>query len=257
MSNLQKFVKKYYVIVLSLAFLILISCSFFFLKNSNPLLFDFSKTPKNSEEIESLVIISQSSMSVMAFGTEENEDDHRVHLNFRPYLNLTILEKEVKEFRIKNFKGSSKSGKLILVPPTDLDVSSEGYNFLFGDYNTSIKNEDINSSGNSIEFKVVENETHLDEVRSKDYIIPNFSIILKDLGSVDYEKILERDSIFNSSKYIEYLEIDLNDLDTEFQFDIEIVFNDNTKYAKRFKGIFLGDSLRDNSSAILDLEIVE
>lgn len=218
-----------------------------------------SSVKKNSEEAESLVNIAQSNMSGIVFITEESDNDYRVHINLQPYLNFTLLDVDsrVKSFALKNFKGESEAGDVLLISPTDLNKNLGGSSFIFTDFNTSIYTKDIKSNGNSISYEVVEEVTKFNQVNNRDYIMPSFAIIIKDIGSIDYEKILNETGVFDGGKYLEYLGVDLNKLDTTFQFDIEIVFDDNTKYVKRFNGELVGSSLAGNYTTSIELKVVE
>lgn len=248
---------KSLIIVLILVFVLILL--FIFFKTN---VFDgikSSSVKKNSEEVESLVNIAQSSMSGIVFITEESDNDYRVHIDLQPYLNFTLLDvdREVKSFALKNFKGESEAGEVLLISPTDMDKNLGGSSFIFTDFNTSIYNKDIKSNGNSISYEVVDEVTQFNQVNNRNYIMPSFAIIIKDIGSIDYEKIFNETNIFDGGKYLEYLGIDLNKLDTTFQFDIEIVFDDNTKYAKRFNGELVGSSLSENYTTSIELKVVE
>ena len=249
---------KSLIIALILVVFVLILLFIFFTTN----IFDgikSSSVKKNSEEVESLVNIAQSNISGIVFITEESDNDYRVHIDLQPYLNLTILnvDSKVKSFALKNFKGESEAGEVLLISPTDMDKNLGGSSFIFTDFNTSIYSKDIKSNGNSINYEVVDEVTQFNQVNIRDYIMPSFAIIIKDIGSIDYEKIFNETGVFDGGKYLEYLGIDLNQLDTTFQFDIEIVFDDNTKYVKRFNGELVGSSLAGNYTTSIELKVVE
>lgn len=248
---------KSFIVALVLVFVLIFLFIFFKTNLFNGI--KSSSVKKNSEEVESLVNISQSSMSVMVFATEESDNDHRVHLNFQPYMNFTLLnvDKRVKSFTLKNFRGKNELGEVLLISPTNMDKNLGESSFIFTDFNTSIYNKDIKSNGNIINYEVVDEVTKFNQVNNRNYIIPSFAIIVKDIGTIDYKSIINQNNIFESSKYLEYLGIDLNKLNTTFQFDIEIVFDDNTKYVKRFNGELVGSSLAGNYTTSIELKVVE
>ncbi len=211
---------------------------------------------KNDPEIEKLVTISQSEISAFVFVTQESQSDHRLNINLTPFLNLDIAEKEIKSFFIRNFKSKGQTGEVILIPPTDIPIDTVSRTFLFTVADT-IKQSDIVSKGDSIEYEVVSQVTKYNQVRSKESISPYFGIIIKNVGTVNYKEIFERDGVFDGLKYLEYSGISLNKLDTEIQFDVYIEFTDSSKYAKRFKTILTGELFATQTAPLLPLEVVE
>lgn len=212
---------------------------------------------KNTSEVESMVNISQAEMSTFVFSTQESPQDHRLHINFTPFLNITINEGEVKSFFVENFKGESEGGEVLLIHPTSLSSDTVSRTFLFTDTSELMKSESITSKGDSIEYEVVSEITKLNQVLKTGYLTPHFGFILKDIGSVNYEEILERDNVFEGSKYLEYSGIDVSSLNTTIQFDIRIIFEDGQVYVKRLKGTLDGEELKTEASPLITLEIVE
>lgn len=214
-----------------------------------------SKVKENDPAVESSVIVAQKEVSAMAFTTNESDTEYRIHTVFLPFLNFTIVDREVKSFKIENFVGNSNRGEVLLIAPTDLDTSSMGSSFIFTNIEDTVLNSDIKGSGNSISFEIVDTVTKYNEVTRKDYIMPQFRIIVKDMGSINYEEISERDSLYDGSKIMQYLGIDENTI--SFQFDVKIQFVDGEEYVKRFSGSLSEGELFDTASTQFSLEVVE
>jgi len=211
----------------------------------------------NDPEIEKLVKIEQAEVTSFVFVTQESSSDHRLNLNVTPFFTLAIDEKEIESFSLTNFKGvNSKGHEVLLIHPTDLALDTVNRNFLFT-VSDSINLEDLQSQGESIEYLSVSDPTKFNEVLKNGLISPYFDIIIKDVASVDYKAILDRDGLFDGAKYLEYSEIPLNELDTEIQFDIEIGFTDGEKYSKRFEVAIIGESFKTESSPVFPITAVE
>ena len=76
------------------------------------------------------------------------------------------------------------------------------------------------------------------------------------IPKVDQE-ILEKEKIFEGSKYLEYSKVDVEKLNTEIQFDLRIKFEDGKEYFKRFKGTLKGSKLETEIAPLILLEVVE
>ena len=214
-----------------------------------------SSVTKNKEEVEALVSINQAELSAFVFATQESPTDHRLHVNFTPSLSISIKDKVIKEFYIENFESNGNLGEGVLIHPTELSVDTVGRTFLFTEPEELMMSEDIVSEGNSIAYTVVPEVTMYNQVLNKGTITPYFGIILKDVASVNYQDILERDGVFEGSKYLEYSGIDIADLDTKIQFDIRILFEDGDRYVKRFKGTLSGETLQTEITPVITLQV--
>lgn len=246
--------KKYLLIsIIVLSIISVVVIIFFLSKKNNSLT---GGVRKNNPEIEKLVTISQAEISAFVFVTQESQSDHRLNINLTPFLNLNITEKEIKSLKISNFKSKGQTGEIILIHPTDIPIQTASRTFLFTVAET-IKQADIISNGDSIEYEVVSQVSKYNQVRSKDNISPYFGIIIKDIGMVNYDEIFKRDGVFDGSKYLEYSGISLDKLDAEIQFDISIEFTDSSKYVKRFKSVLKGELFATETAPLLTLEVVE
>jgi hypothetical protein len=212
---------------------------------------------KNDPEIEKLVKIEQAEVSSFVFVTQESSSDHRLNLNITPFFTLAIDEKEIESYSLTNFKGvNSKGHEVLLIRPTDLELDTVNRTFLFT-VSESINQEDLQSQAEGIEYSVVSEPTKFNEVLNSGVISPYFSIIVKDIASVDYKAILDRDGVFDGAKYLEYSGISLSELDTDIQFDIEIGFTDGKRYVKRFEIGITGESFKTETSPIFPITVVE
>ncbi|KKP65940.1 MAG: hypothetical protein UR61_C0008G0003 [candidate division WS6 bacterium GW2011_GWE1_34_7] len=246
--------KKYLVISIVILSLIAIFLLLFFFRDKLPKS-DTIRT--NSEEVEALVDITQSEMSAFVFATQESSTDHRIHINLTPFLTLNIDNSKISELYIENFKGESGIGEVLLIHPTTLATNTIGRTFLFTESSEPIKNETITSVGESITYAVVETVSKFNEVSNTGNITPHFGIIIKDISTVNYQEILEKEKIFEGSKYLEYSKVDVEKLNTEIQFDLRIKFEDGKEYFKRFKGTLKGSKLETEIAPLILLEVVE
>ena len=213
--------------------------------------------PKNTDEVESMVNIPQSEMSAFVFATQESSQDHRLHINFTPFLMIDIGENIISDLYIENFKGESDAGDILLIHPTSLSTDTVGRTFLFTETTDLMKSDTIASKGDSIEYEVVSEVTKYNQVLNTGSITPYFGVIIKDIGTVNYEEVLKRDNVFEGSKYLEYSGVDIEKLNSTIQFDIRIVFEDGKVYRKRFKGTLEGERLETEISPLITLERVE
>ncbi|HRX43991.1 MAG TPA: hypothetical protein P5059_01940 [Candidatus Dojkabacteria bacterium] len=214
------------------------------------------KIAKNDPEIEKLVGISQAEMSSFVFVTQESESNHILNINLTPFLNFIVEQKEIRSFKISNFKGTNATSEVILIPPTDLSQDTVSRTFLFTTQD-SITQQDIQASADSFVYSVLSTASKFNEINSKGVVTPYFGVIIKDIGRVNYKEIMDRDGNFDGGKYLEYSKVALETLDTEIQFDINIQFTDGTKYNKRFKGTLLGEAFATETSPMITLKVVE
>lgn len=246
--------KKSILLPLAISILLLVGVLIVFLVKGKDML---NILKKNDPEIEKLVTIQQSEVSSFVFVTQENPNNHVININLTPFLTLNISEKEIKSFNISNFKATNTGdNEVILVHPTDLPIDTLSRTFLFTKQE-DIKQENLKSGENSIEYIVTSEVKNFNEVVSKGTVSPYFGIIIKNIASVDYKAILERDSTFDGAKYLEYSEISLSDLDSNIQFDINIEFTDGKKYSKRFTTDIKGESFKTETAPIFPISPVE
>lgn len=242
-------------IVILVALLVVCGVLFYFFQNRGKSSSE-QKIKENSPEIEELVTISQSEMSSFVFVTQESETNHILNINLTPFLTLNVNEGEIKGLKISNFKGTNSKSEVVLIPPTDLLQETVSRTFLFTTQD-SITQQDIKASADNIVYSVVPTALKYNEVNSKGIVTPYFGIIIKDIGRVNYKEIIDRDRIFDGSKYLEYSKVALVDLNTEIQFDINIEFTNGKKYNKRFKGTLNGETFAKETSPMITLQVVE
>lgn len=214
------------------------------------------KIAKNDPEIEKLVGISQAEMSSFVFVTQESESNHILNINLTPFLNFIVEQKEIESFKILNFKGINSRSEVVLIPPTDLSLDTLSRTFLFTTQD-SITQVDIKGASDNIVYSVVSQATKFNEINTTGILTPYFGVIIKDIGRVNYKEIIDRDGIFDGSKYLEYSKVALENLNTEIRFDINIEFTDGKTYNKRFKGTLRGEAFKTETSPMITLQVVE
>jgi len=204
-------------------------------------------------EVEKLVSFPNTEVSTFIFTIQEDEHNHKLYINMTPFLSIEIGEKKIEKFRIENFDGYCRLGKVVLIHPTDLEVNTSGRNFLFQKSELGIQSDDIVAMGNSIEYTVVEEVNKYNEVRNSELITPYFGIVVREVGSVDYKAVKERDGGFEPSKYLEYSGISPNRLDTDISFDIFMEFEGGRQYRKKVTGKFSGESFKNEVVPLFNL----
>lgn len=246
--------KKKVLIPLIVSIVILIAILVLFLVKGKDVL---NSLTNNNPEIEKLVSIEQAEFSSFVFVTQESPNNHVININLTPFFTLNISEKEIESFKIFNFKATNTAGsEVILVHPTDLPIDTLSRTFLFTKQE-DIKQENLKLTEDNIEYAVTTEVKKFNEVVSKDQISPYFGVIIKNIASVDYKAILERDSMFDGAKYLEYSGISLSDIDTNIQFDINIEFTDGKKYSKRLVSDISGESFKTETAPIFPIAVVE
>ncbi len=227
---------------------------YFFLTKGDGIFPRMSKS--NDPEIEEIVNISQPEMSSFIFVTQESETKHILNINITPFLFFIIEQKEVKSFNIENFEGINPDSEVIFIPPTDLPLETLSRTFLFT-VQDSITQKDIVFTQNNFDYEVVSQPSKFNEVSNMGILTPYFGIIIKDIGSVNYKEVLDREGSFDGGKYFDYSGISLDTIDTEIQFDVSIQFTDGKEYNKRFKGVLLGEKFATETSPMITLESEE
>jgi len=212
---------------------------------------------KNDPEIEKLVSIEQAELSSFIFVTQESPNNHVLNINLTPFLTLNISEKEIKSFKISNFDATNiGNSDVILIHPTDLPIDTASRTFLFTEQD-DIKQESLKLTENSIEYEVTSDVMNFNQISSKGIVSPYFGVIIKNISSVDYQSILNRDGIFDGSKYLEYSKKPLSDIDTDIHFDINIEFTDGNKYSKSFTIYLLGESFAMETAPMFSIDVQE
>lgn len=237
-------------VVVLLSFMLVL---FFVFKDT---LLNTDRVVENKPEVENMVNISQAEVSAFLFATQESEHDHRLHICFTPFLTFDVNDASVEKILIENMKGESNLGEVIYIHPTTLSTDVVSRTFLFTDTSEPIKGEDIFSKGDSIEYIAVDIVTNYTQVLKHGSLNPHLTLVLKDIGTVDYKAVVDRDGEFLGSKYLEYSGIDVNDLNTNVQFDVKIYFDTGEIYVKRFKGYLEGLRFETEVAPLFTLETV-
>jgi len=213
-----------------------------------------SKTITNTEEIEKKVEVSQSEAWISAFSTEEVHDTKDLaHVKIWVNANLFHMD-AITSYTIKNIKVEGyKKGKVAIVKPGHIDNTLSSYNFVWEPYADEMKSAEIKDSGRTITFNVVEIAHYYDEVSKVGTSMPTWGIFLKELGEYNYRKIMDSSSLFESEKVLEYADVQPDDLNISFSFDVEMVFEDGTKWVKRFSAELDGAKIVENKSYMVQL----
>jgi len=204
-----------------------------------------SKTVTNSEEVEGMVSVEQSGGYASSFSTEEGDKTRNLtHIKIWPTINLYHIDK-ITELTVKNIKvEGNKKGKVVIIKPGHISSNLGSYNYIFGPMDDVIQSADLKDSGKTLTYSVVNGSpAFYDEVSASGTSLPYFLIIIKDLGSFNYTAIMESTGFFYSAKVLDYAGVTAEDINISMSFDIEMKFEDGTKYVKRFSGTLNGATM--------------
>lgn len=237
--------------ILILPIILLVRGTFTIVKNVSS---GNSKTITNTEEIEKKVEVSQSEAWISAFSTEEVHDTKDLaHVKIWVNANLFHMD-AITSYTVKNIKVEGyKKGKVAIVKPGHISNTLTMYDYVWGPYEGEMKSAEIKDSGRTITFDVVEIAHYYDEVSKVGTSMPTWGIFLKELGEYNYRKIMDGSGLFESDKILEYADVQPNDLNISFSFDVEMVFEDGTKWVKRFSAELDGAKIVENNSYMVDL----
>ncbi|MCK9368405.1 hypothetical protein M0R04_00285 [Candidatus Dojkabacteria bacterium] len=227
--------KKIHILLLIILVIILLIISFFIFRKS----FSISSTPKkNTPEVEKLIFLNQSDLFVSMFSTREDpegatlEDKQMAHIIINPSISITAIE-PIKSLTITKVKFTSNIGTPLFIHPSN-EVMGSIQTYILTSSNTDIRASDIKGGGNTIKYDIVSsNATKFNEVLTGGGI-PRFNFIVKDLGTVSEQTILNTNKIYEGAKILNYLNIKAEQLDAKIAFDLKIVFDNGKEYYKRF-----------------------
>ncbi|MBU1119894.1 hypothetical protein KKA50_01715 [Patescibacteria group bacterium] len=213
-----------------------------------------SKTITNSEEIEKKVEVSQSEAWISAFSTEEVEDTKELaHVKIWVNANLFHMD-AITSYTVKNIKVEGyKKGKVAIVKPGHISNTLSMYNYVWGPYEDEMKSADIKDSGKTLTFDVVDVASYYDEVSKVGTSMPTWGIFLKELGQFNYREIMDSENLFESVNVLKYASVEPNDVNMSISFDVEMVFEDGTKWVKRFSAELDGVQIVENNSYSVQL----
>jgi hypothetical protein len=211
-----------------------------------------SKPITNSEEVEKKVSMIQNIGYATSFSTEEGDETRNLtHIKIWPTVNLNHMDK-ITELTVKNIKvEGNKKGEAIVIKPGHVSMNLDSYNYIWGPMDDIVQSKDLEDSGRTLKYSVVESAEYYDEVSSRGTSLPYFLIIIKDLGTFNYRAIMDSTNHFYSAKVLEYAGVTADDINITISFDIEMKFEDGTKYVKRFSGLLDGATMmRDDGQNI-------
>lgn len=211
------------------------------------------KTITNSEEVEKKVSVMQNGGYASSFSTEEGDETKNLtHIKIWPTINLYHIDK-ITELTVKNIKvEGNKKGKVVIIKPGHISANLGNYNYIFGPMEDVIQSNDMQDSGKTLTYSVVNSVPgYYDEVSASGTSMPYFLIIIKDLGSFNYRAIMDSTGFYHSAKVLEYAGVTAEDINITMSFDVEMKFEDGTKYIKRFSGSLDGAAMiRDDGQNI-------
>jgi len=111
-----------------------------------------------------------------------------------------------------------------------------------------MKSSEIIDSGSTLTFDVVEVARYYDEVSARGTAMPTWGIFIKDLGEFNYTEIMNTNNIYQSVNVLDYAGVQPSDLNISFSFDVEMTFEDGTKWVKRFSAELDGAQIVENNS---------
>jgi len=199
----------------------------------------------NDPTVESRVTILQSDVYLFDFSTEEVHDVRDlVHIRIWPVLSFNTTE-EMESAKIKNIHVETANNyDVAVIYPGHVPSNLQQYDILYGTRET-VKASDIQDAGNTLEYNLVDSVGYFDELYRSGGI-PQWLIVVKDLGEYNYTEIMDRDNLFDSGEILRYAGVSGEDLNISFYFDLEIVFEDGEKYTKRFTSTIEGQSYMED-----------
>ncbi len=217
---------------------------------------DSNKPVVNSEEIERKVSVMQNAGYASSFSTEEGSKTMNLtHIKIWPTINLYHIDK-ITELTVKNIKVSGyRKGKVVIIKPDHISSTLGGYNYILGPMEEVIRSADMKDSGKTLTYSVVDGiPGYYDEVSSSGTSMPYFLIILKELGEFNYTSIMDKTGHFYSANVLDYAGVTPEDINISMSFDIEMVFEDGTKYVKRFSGNLDGATMIKDSGQNIEFK---
>jgi len=213
-----------------------------------------SKTITNTEEIEKKVEVSQSEAWISAFSTEEVKDTKEL-AHVRIWINANLFHMDaITSYTVKNIKvEGNRKGKVTIVKPGHISNTLSMYSYIWGPYEGEMKSAEIKDSGKNITFDVVDVAHYYDEVSKVGTSMPIWGIFIKELGEFNYRKIMDSSGLFESEKILGYAGVEPNDVNISLSFDVEMVFEDGTKWVKRFSAELDGAKIVENKSYMVNL----
>lgn len=210
-----------------------------------------TKLEENSEEAENRVSITQAQLTFSAFTTDEGNGAEAVHVVMMPFFHLNYSE-TIKELELRNFSVVTDSNSPQLIHPTNEPIT-DCQSYIMTSCDDQIKSADIIGGINKIVYSVGTSEQNFNQVLNSDYGSPQFRIILKDLGTIYPDTILDQQGVYDSGKILEYLNPDSSKLDASIQFDLYIKFDDGELYQKRFNAEAEGSKIINEDFYLIDM----
>jgi hypothetical protein len=206
--------------------------------------FNGSSSPKTTSKNVDIELAQDAYISPWVYSS----DDSRVHIRFSPNVNLSLVTEDYSitptsvEIINAGFSVEPKIGDSLRLYPTDLSREESCLGNYFEGCDNPLSIEDLVDMGDEVSYVVSETPTTYGEL--PEYLGPmSFSIYLFDIGTYDYDGILNRDGVFSGGRLLDYSGVNLSDLDSTIEFDVIVKLSDNTQISKHFKGSIDGSSL--------------
>lgn len=233
--------KKKTIIIVAVLFLVL--CIYLIVGNRE-FGFGLSSSPKTTSKNVDVELAQEAYITSWVYSS----DNSRVHVRFTPNINLSLVSEDYTitptsvEIINAGFTVEPKIGKSLRRYPTDLPIEE----YCLGNYYEGCDNplsvEEVKDMGDSGTYIVSETPTTHGELPK--YLGPmDFSVYLFDIGTYDYDEVMDRDGVFDGGSLLDYSGVNLSDLDSTIEFDVVVRLSDDTQVSKHFKGTIDGSSL--------------
>jgi hypothetical protein len=203
-----------------------------------------SSSPKTTSKNADIELAQDAYISPWVYSS----DNSRVHIRFSPNVNLSLVTEDYSitptsvEIINAGFTVKPKIGESLRLYPTDLSREESCLGNYFEGCDSPLTVEELTDMGDKRTYVVSETPTTYEEL--PEYLGPmSFSIYLFDIGTYDYDGILNRDGVFSGGRLLDYSGVNLSDLDSTIEFDVIVKLSDNTQISKHFKGSIDGSSL--------------
>jgi hypothetical protein len=231
------------VIIVVAVLLIVILCVYFFTRTKECGLKSSSSVKTTSKNVD-IELAQDGYITPWVYSS----DDSRVHVRFSPNVNLSLVSDDYSitptsvEIINAGFSKEPKIGDSLRLYPTDLPREESCLGNYFEGCENTLTIEELVDMGDKGTYVVSETPTTYGEL--PEYLGPmSFSIYLFDIGTYDYDAILDRDGVFNSAILLDYSGVNLSDLDSTIEFDVVVKLSNDTQVSKHFKGNIDGSSL--------------
>jgi len=234
-------------IIIVVVLLLVILCIYLFTRTKE-IGFNGSSSPKTTSKNVDIELVQDGYISPWVYSS----DNSRVHIRFSPNVNLSLVTEDYSitptsvEIINAGFSVKPNIGNTLRLYPTELSREENCLGNYYEGCDNPLTVEELTDMGDKGVYLVSETPTTYSEL--PEYLGPmNFSIYLFDVGTYDYDAIMDRDGGFSSNRVLDYSGVTLSDLDCTIEFDVIVKLSDDTQVSKHFKGSIDGFSLTNMS----------